>query len=354
MARSTARRLSSAANFLTTALAVSTLFAPIGAEACDLCAIYTGSLMQQEKTGPQLGIAEQYTDFGSVREDGHSAPNPDDEWMKSSITQLVVGYAITSKVAVQANIPLISREYRRVEGGMPFRGDEEGLGDVSLIGRFSPLSRAVSEALVHVEVFAGIKTPTGDSDRLSEELDEHHDDDDGDRSAPASIAAPDAARPFNGEHEDDEHESAVHGHDLALGSGSVDGLFGASLHGSWKRLFANASLQYVVRGNGDFGYEYDDDLTWELSPGVYVVTHHEWTASIRGVLSGEDKGKDRQKRAVVDDTAITAVYLGPGAELTWRDSLLASFAADLPVHQDVSGRQVVADYRLRAGVVWHF
>jgi hypothetical protein len=363
MAPITARRFPFAALFMTIASTVATLVAPPHAAACDLCAIYTGSLMQQEKTGLQLGVAEQYTDFGSVREDGHAAKNPDDEWLQSSITQIVVGYAITPKIAVQANIPLISREYRRIEDGA-VRGDESGLGDVSLIARYSPLSRLFAEALVHVEVFAGIKTPTGDSDRLSEELEEdhhegEHEEDQGGHSSeehavrgqPGSAGV--TVRPRHADHEH-EHESAVHGHDLALGSGSVDGVFGVTLHGSWKRLFANASLQYVVRGNGDFGYEYDDDLTWELSPGVYVVTHHDWTASLRGVLSGEDKGKDRQKGEVMDDTAITAVYLGPGAGLTWRDSLHVTFAADLPMHQDVSGRQIVADYRLRGGLVWHF
>ena len=39
-------------------LAVFALAVP--ARACDLCAIYTGTMMQQEKTGPWLGIAEQY------------------------------------------------------------------------------------------------------------------------------------------------------------------------------------------------------------------------------------------------------------------------------------------------------
>src|SRR5215207_5860017 len=80
------------------------LVAPRAAWSCDLCAIYTGSLLQESKTGPQLGIAEQITDFGSIREDGHSVANSENAWLKSSITQIVVGYAITPRIAVQANI----------------------------------------------------------------------------------------------------------------------------------------------------------------------------------------------------------------------------------------------------------
>src|SRR4051794_17704896 len=55
--------------------AAAVLIASPPARACDLCAIYTGSLMQQDKTGVMLGVAEQYTDFASIREDNQSVPN---------------------------------------------------------------------------------------------------------------------------------------------------------------------------------------------------------------------------------------------------------------------------------------
>lgn len=325
---------------LASALAATALFASATASgACDICAIYTGTLMQQEKTGFFTGIAEQYTDFGTIRTDGVSVPNSHHEYIHSSITQLVVGYAPTSWLGVQANVPLISREYRRLEEGAPVRGDASGLGDVSFLLRASPFSGNVGEALVHVEVLAGIKTPTGDSDRLSEELDEddHHEGD--------SLGA----RPRHS-----EHESAVHGHDLALGSGSVDGLFGLTLHGSWKRVFLAAQLQYALRGNGDFGYTYANDLTWEGGPGVYAIAEDSHTAALQFVITGEDKGKDVQHGVKVDDSAITAVYLGPGLSFTWMDSLTSQFTVDIPVLQDESGTQIVADYRLRGGLVWRF
>jgi len=342
-----------------TTLALATAAAP--ARACDLCAIYTGSLMRQDKTGLMLGASEQFTYFDDIRQDDHSVPNPDNEWMSSSITQLVVGYQITPRLGVQANVPLISREYRRLEDGIARRGDVGGLGDISLLGRYTPVSRAVGSMLVHLEVFAGLKVPTGDSDQLSEELaphdeDEGHEDEGheghGDHEHDAlSVALPPDR---TAHHEEHEHESAVHGHDLALGSGSVDGVFGVTLYADWKRLFGQAAVQYVVRGNGDFSYEYANDLTWEAGPGFYMATEDTWTAAVRFVISGENKGRDHQEGMLLDDTAITAVYLGPGLAMTWSDALHADLAVDLPVEQDTTGKQIVADYRLRAGVGWRF
>jgi len=378
-------------------LALATAATP--AHSCDICAIYTGSLMQQGKTGLILGASEQFTNFDSIRVDDHNAPNPGNEWMRSSITQLVVGYQATPNFGMQANLPLISREYRRLEHGVARRGDVGGVGDLSILGRFSPVSRAIGSVLVHVELFAGIKVPTGDSDRLSEELgdshddggngeeEEDHDEDEGHGHASLAAAFPsdreprhdgnqrasaiyghDRASAIHGHdrasaiHGHDrasaihghEHASAIHGHDLALGTGSVDGVFGVALYADWKRLFGQAAVQYVVRGNGEFSYEYANDLTWEVGPGFYVVADHAWTGAIRFLVSGENKGRDHQKGELLDDTAITAVYIGPGLTITWGDSFHGDLAFDLPVEQDVTGRQIVADYRLRFGMGWRF
>ena len=62
-------------------------------------------------------------------------------------------------------------------------------------------------------------------------------------------------------------ESGVHGHDLALGSGSFDGIVGTGIYTRWTRAFFNASMQYAIRTKGDFDYQYANDLTWFGGPG---------------------------------------------------------------------------------------
>lgn len=343
--------------------------AAVRGEACDLCAIYTGSLMREAKLGPYLAISEQYSNMDDVQLDGRDAPNTDNEFLRSSITQVVLGWQVLPQVAVQLNLPLISREYRRLEDGVPTRGDVGGAGDLSFVARYAPISRAVGPVLVRAELLAGLKLPSGDSDLLAEEGghggeepgDGGHGDDHDDEHAHAvsaisasraSLAGTPVDRFAN--HEQHEHASAVHGHDLALGSGSVDGLFGANLYLDWKRLFVSSWFQYMLRGNGDFGYEYADDVRWEVAPGFYALTAHPWTAAVRAVLSGEHKGRDHQDGALVGDTKLEAVYAGPGLWMTWSDALAADFVVDLPIDQETSGRQIVIDYRIRAGVSWRF
>lgn len=330
---------------LLAAFAAVSFLLPAPAGACDLCAIYTGTMMQQEKVGPWLGVAEQYSDFGTIKMGNDDVANPHDEWMRSSITQLVAGWAFTSWAGVQAVVPLISREYHRLEEGVETRGDVGGLGDVSFLVNLTPYSGPVGGALAQVRIFGGLKTPTGDSGRLNEEADEdHHEEEEG--------PLPMDALPARPRHTD--HPSAVHGHDLALGSGSWDGVVGTNLFASWKRAFLAIQLQYAIRSRGDYGYQYADDLTWMGGPGVWLVTDDRWTASFQFVLSGEHKGKDVQNGVKADDTAITALYLGPAVGVTWLDNLTASLAVDLPAIQDVSGMQIVPDYRLRGGLTWHF
>ena len=119
-------------------------------------------------------------------------------------------------------------------------------------------------------------------------------------------------------------------------------------------LVEGEGTDLVMRGNGGFSYEYANDLSWEVGPGFYLVAEHEWTTAVRFVVSGENKGRDHQKGTLLNDTALNAVYLGPAVSMTWSDSLHGDLSVELPVEQDTTGKQIVADYRLKAGVSWRF
>ena len=59
--------------------------------ACDVCAIYTATSQRVERTGLHLGVAEQYTHFGTLRDGSHEVANTADQRLDSSVTQLFVG-----------------------------------------------------------------------------------------------------------------------------------------------------------------------------------------------------------------------------------------------------------------------
>jgi hypothetical protein len=183
-------------------------------------------------------------------------------------------------------------------------------------------------------LLGGLKFPTGSTRRLHEEVDE---------LAAGGEESSSGLQP-----------SGIHGHDLTLGSGSVDGLIGTGLFGRLDRFFFNANVQYTIRTKGDFDYEFANDLTWLGGPGAYIILHDRYTVALQLAVTGEYKGLDTFMGMKADDTGITSVYLGPQVNVSWTDKLSVEFGIDLPVLQDNTAFQSVPDYRIRAGLTWHF
>lgn len=332
------------------------------AHGCDLCAIYTTTEMRQDQTGFRLGVAEQYTYFGTLEQSGQTVPNPDGERLSSSVTQFIFGYNFHPRMGLQLNLPVIARDYRRAVSDGIETGDTAGLGDLSLLFVAKPLSYVDLHRVAHIIGFAGVELPTGSTAFLAEEA-----------KQPPCIPFPDPTAcnrrgrvqrsirlpPELHPHHDSGTPSGIHGHDLTLGSGSVDGIMGAQLFGSWDRFFATGAVQYLMRSTGAYGYTFANDLLFAAGPGYYLFTGDDlWGApyTVRGqaLLNGETKGVDSVDGTRVGDTAITSLYLGPLLGFDWGDHLGSEFSAELPVLQNNSGLQIVPDYRLRAGLTWRF
>lgn len=351
------------ARALGVAVALATVLGAIApAHGCDLCAIYTTTESREDQTGPYVGVGEQFSYFHTLQEGGVEVPNPNGERISSSITQFVMGYNVEPRIALQINLPLINRDFRRLTRDGIQNGDVFGVGDMSLLGLVKPWSYVDLDRVAHVVGFAGIKFPTGSTSFLAEE------------AAPPCIPFPDpnqcspqSARlqlgvplpPRLQAHHMIGVPSGVHGHDLTLGSGSYDGIVGAQLFGSWKRAFAAASVQYLIRSTGAYGYEFANDLLWAGGPGVYVLTGDSlfdapYTLRVQALLTGESKGNDSLNGKTEGDTAITALYLGPMFAFAWSTHLNSEIGIDFPMLQNNSGLQIVPEYRARGGVTWRF
>jgi hypothetical protein len=316
------------------------------AVACDICAVYVSTEMSESRTGFSLGVAEQFTHFGTLQLDGKEVPNPANEHLESSITQLLVSYAPISRLHFQLNLPIIARYYRRLEDDGVVSGDETGIGDLALTALVNVFSHVDEASVVRFSLFGGVKFPTGNADRLGEELEEGHHSAGGEEGGEEEH-----------EHEEEEPEhvaSGIHGHDLALGSGSYDGIVGGRLFASWRRAFLSGTVQYTPTTEGSFDYAYADGLTWSGGPGVYAWLGHDKTLGLMAVLSGQTKGNDELDGVKLDDTAATTLFVGPGLVFSWGTSLAVDIAGDLPVVENNTGLQIVADYRIRGGAVWRF
>ena len=330
------------------------------ARACDLCGCYTPQL----ETNPLFGetpeantmrpwthgvygaVGEQFTHFGTTQFNGREVPDPTGQRLESSIIQAVAGYSFDSRFALQINVPFIYRSYKRPEGFEIERGTESGLGDVSLLGKFvlfhvealrekrelnaggkTFVGPGEPDFTASVVLLGGVKSPTGDSSRIKEEFKEIEID-----------GAP---------------ESGIHGHDLALGTGSWDGIAGAQVSLRYKEAFFQADAQFTLRGESHYSYHFANDLSWSGGPGCYLVRRPDALLGLQCVVSGENKSTDRFKGRIAEDTGVTSLYVGPRV-LVSLGRFSGEIGADLPVLMNTTKFQAVPDCRIRAGLAVRF
>jgi hypothetical protein len=302
--------------------------------ACDICGCFdpngTCTMHMDLGTGPSskfttetekgflAGVAEQYTGFGTLQDDGHEIAGHG-EFINSSVSQIFALYNFNNRFGIQLNVPVVSREWG--SDIMPHM-HTSGLGDISLIGHFRLYERIRQKTTLTWSLLGGVKFPTGDSSKLKLS--------------------------------DDVLPDGIGGHDLALGSGSFDGVVGTSVYARKDRWFGSAAVQYAIRTRGDFGHRYANDLLWYGGPGYYAVIKNNYTLAVQAVVGGETKGKDTFFGVADGDSAETIVTVGPQVNFSWRNKLNVQLAADLPVSRANSGDQVMPDYRIRTAVSWKF
>jgi hypothetical protein len=296
---------------------------------CDLCAVYNASAARGESSGGfHVAVAEQFTHSATLQHNGEDVVDPAGQFRDSSITSLIVGYNFTPRLGLSVNVPYIHRSFKRAEGFEIERGTESGLGDISLIGRFVAYTKPEHDYSFFVGLLAGLEFPTGDSDRLREEVDE--------------VEVPGAP------------PSGVHGNDLALGSGSFDPIVGLSSNARWRRLLFSADAQYFIRTRGDFSYRFGSELSISGGPGFYALFEESTTLALLANFNYETKARDRIAGERRDDGILMAWYAGPGLVFTWGENFSATANADFPLRIANRAFQTVPDYRVRGGLTWNF
>lgn len=319
------------------ALIVSVVFGVPRGFACDPCGTHNsvqvpGVMNSLRSSGLKprawtVGLSEQFSTFRVRGENDLRTTETDLELIRNlSVTQVTAAYNFSSEFAFQINTPIVVRNYDHFERFAKVRDTEAGLGDMSVMGTYSPYSWDDAENRVFVASFAGLKVPTGDTGSLTR------------------IASEGG----------DSADVQIQGRGLTLGSGSVDVPLGLVAYGRNGRAQLFSSVQYTIRTEGAADYQFANDLSWSAAPGWLFLLGDEESIATSLVVSGESKGGDHVNDQLLPKTAVTNVYMGPELFYSATDRISLLLGVDLPISIDVGGAAVKPETRSRAMVTVAF
>jgi hypothetical protein len=328
------------------------LLASMGeSNACELCAIYSaGNALGQSDSGFLFSLSEQFIPYRAEQLDGHPISTEMPSYVDSSITHFVPAYNFSERFGINLNVPLTYLNFRRTDLRYSTteppvlyteKGSITGIGDIALIGRCAVFQKNTMLYALNINLLGGVKFPTGDANRIKDEVQQSE--------LFQSFLPPGTP------HDPLGHSiTSVHQHELALGSGSYDGVFGLTASGRWKGWFMNGQFQYYLRTSGESDFKYGDELIVSGGPGAFIISGRNCTLSLQANAVYDTMARDELLGQPSNRTGFTAWYLGPLIVFTWGDRFSANAGADLPLRISNNGFQSVPDYRLHGGLSWRF
>jgi hypothetical protein len=315
------------------------------AMACDICA--TPVVSDAGAGSTSVSVFEQYSDYETGSK-GESA-------FTSSTTQLSVHRRLHERWAVQVGLPWVDHEL----------GDESesGLGDATALVLYRPILVKKEGRRVQVDLYGGVKMPTGDTDELQDERDAAlakqaatAEDAHGHAHAMGVRVAGHAGHDHGAEAAEAEHDESGHatGHHLSLGSGSWDGIVG--VQGLWQqgRALGTGEFQYTLRTEGDYDFQYGDEWVGRL--GAYWMALESASGSLAVGAEGSVESMDENEVLGVEQEGSSkdVAYVGPSLQGVLRDRLSGTLAWDIPVDGENEGVHGAADTRVRASLAVTF
>lgn len=301
--------------------------------ACDPCALFNASQLQSPKSGSlNLSLTNQLTHFNRIG----SAPANSQVIKNYNTTLLSASYDLTSDFSLQTVAPLITidAETTSTNGSTDSirRNNSTEFGDVVLLANYSPINLREANSTFLFQVAAGVKLPTGDASDLKYQ-----------RSQPSIDFQFTKHHPV----------SSSGGRAITYGSGSVDYLIGLNSLYRYSRFLLLGYLQYVIRNEGAYGYEYHDDFIFQASPGYYLVADDSYSLALAASVTGEYKGIDTVAGRRVNESSLSNLYMGPNLLLTLASGLGAQIALDSRI-TDADVGIIAPEWRSRVSLSYRF
>jgi hypothetical protein len=304
---------------------------PAVGQACEYCLISQGISPLQTQNGTGLRMGQRYSRLDSVYNGDNEESNPgvkEQYWT----TELSGFFSLSPQLMVFINAPL-----RRTDGdgeltegpdGAPERedvsGDAQGIGDVSLMTRYTfSLDHSLDRTTLVAGVL-GVKLPTGNTHQ-------HND---------------------QGEYLDSH---------LQLGTGSTDVLVGLSVDHAVNRISMSANVLASFPNDGEtgdqahrFGNSVNYDVTGKFrlqsgSPGSQPDT---WFVAMG--INGEYREHEQLDGETVHDSGGNTLYLTPGVEFVHGGNWIVEVIYQYAIHHHFNETQLGEDYKVYASLTHLF
>lgn len=302
-------------------------------EACDWCLLSQGISPLETFKGHGVRITERYTLLKSVYTGTDEITNPgarEEYWT----TEFTIFHGITENLMLMGVVPLRKtkldghlhvHEDGEVEVHSDMKGEEFGLGDIAILGRYTFFERHTIDTTTALAVLLGVKLPTGRT---------------------------------GGKTEDGAEFLDAH---LQLGTGSTDFLSGISLQYAIRRFSLVANLLAAITTEGkagdtehQFGNILNYDLTgkYRLYPGVPAPAGPQLFFALG--VNGELRGREKKNGAEVANSGGNTVYLSPGFQVVMPPHWIFELSYQHPIYHNLYGSQLGEDYKAVGGVTYLF
>jgi len=231
----------------------------------------------------------------------------------------VLGYGITSDLAVFGVLPYVDKSLDITSTGVRSTRDTSGLGDMTLFGRYTVFKDDMPGRTFRIAPFAGVELPTGEDDET-----------DGLGRLPASVQA---------------------------GSGSADPFGG--LVATYQTLDFEIDTQASYKVNTEANnFEFGDVARFDASL-QYRLWPRSLQSGVPGFLYGVFEGnlihqnKNQSSGTKDPNSGGTTLFLLPGLQYVTKRWIVEG-GVQIPVVQDLNGTALEKDYIVRFGFRFNF
>jgi len=301
--------------------------------ACDFCILSQGISPLDTFKGSGIRVSERYTLLNSVYKGTEEITNPGakEEYWTTEITGF---YGITEDLMLFGVVPykktkldghLHVHSDGDIEVHRDMKGEESGIGDVAVLGRYTFFKTHTIDATTTVAGLLGIKFPTGKTD----------------------------GKTADGAEYLDSH--------LQLGTGSTDFLIGFSLNHAVQKVSLSANVLGIITTEGDAGttkHRYGNALNYDITVR-YRIHPYEFAPAASQLflalgINGETREREKENGIEVANSGGSTVYASPAIQLVLLPHWIAEIQYQHPIYHNLYGIQMGEDYRFTGGVTYLF